>query len=272
MRKFSLLLIVTILLSLVNITAANPDTQVGEVLYHQDFSEISNIAFSGIKVGTQSTESAVIECPGDDLSIRIYNKGRVYLILPHTERGDAYTVEFDFSFDSHESNNGYLSFMLNCRGEEPTNISGVVIRQNGTVDDFTTPDPALSSAITAGETVHVTIPIENNALHEIVLSTGDNEYTLLRNSVLIIPSEGFGIEARNTNVNVREIYITNGVGYAEKSGYYAENSFATDENPVISEGDNTAPNTSDDMPAIVWVVGGSAVALLLFVLLGKKKK
>lgn len=272
MRKFSLFMIVMIILSLVNITAANPDTSVGEVLYHQDFSEISNIAFSGIIIGTQSTESAFIDCPGEDLSINVYNKGRVYLILPQIERGDTYTVEFDFSFDAHESSNGYIAFMLNCRGDEPTNVSSVVIRYSGAIDDFAPPDPALSAAISSGETVHVTIPIENNALHEIVLEVGGSKYTLLRNSVLMIPSEGFGLEARNANVNIRELYITNGIGYTEKSGYYSENSFATDENPVIAEGENMSPSTSDDMPAIVWVVGGSAVALLLFVLLGKKKK
>ena len=272
MRKISLFLIVMILLSCVNISAADHSATSGEVLYHQDFSKISNIAFSGIKIGTQSTESAFIDCPGDDLSIRIYNKGRVYLILPQIERSANYTVEFDFSFTGHESNNGYIAFMLNCRGEEPTNISSVIIRNSGSVTDFAEPDPELSEAIASGKNVHVAIPIDNNVLHKIVLTVGEDEYTLERDKVLVIPSEGFGFEARNTNVNVSEVLVVNGVDYAEKSGYYAEHSFATDENPVISEGNDTAPDTSDDISVIVWVVGGSVVALVLVVLLGKKKK
>jgi len=272
MRKISLFLIVMILLSCVNIYAADHSTSAGEVLYHQDFSEISNIAYSGIIVGTQSTESAFIDCPRDDLSIRIYNKGRVYLILPQIERSAGYTVEFEFSFEDHESNNGYIAFMLNCRGEEPTNISSVVIRQSGSVTDFAEPDTALAEAIASGKTVHVTIPIENNVLHKIILTVDEVVYTLERDTVLVIPSEGFGFEARNTNVNVSEVFVVDGVDYSEKSGYYAENSFATDENPVISDGNDTAPDTSDDMPVIVWIVGGSAVVLLLVVLLGKKRK
>ncbi len=271
MRKFSLFLIVIILLSCVNISAADQSVSNGTVLYHQDFSEVSKISYSGIKVGTQSNDSAFVDCSADALDIRFAEKGRVYLILPETERTSSYTIEFSFSFKQHESNNGYLSFMLTCRGEEPTNVSEVIFRHGGTVDDFSEPDPALTSAIASGETVFVTIPVENNVLHEIHMTVGETTYTLSRDTVLVLSNENFGFAARNTNVSINEIFVVSGVEYVEKTGYYSENSLATDENPVITEGD-TAPNTSDDMPVMVWVAGGSAVVLLLVVLLGKKNK
>lgn len=272
MRKFSLFLIVVILLSCINISAAEHSESVGTVLYHQNFSEISNISNSGIKIGTQSTNSAFIDCPGEDLNIRVYNKGRVYLIFPETERGSSYTVEFAFSFDGRESDNGYVAFMLTCRGAEPTNVSSVVIRQNGTVDDFESPDPALLSAISSGETVYVTIPIENNVLDQIHMTVGDATYILARETVLVLSNENFGFAARGVSVIIDEVFVVSGVGYTEKSGYYSDNSFATDENPVISEGYETSPDTSDDMPVMVWIVAGSVIALVLVVLLGKKKK
>lgn len=272
MRKISLLLIVLILLSCTNISAADNTKIEGTVLYHQDFAEISDIDRSGIKIGTGSTDDAFIDCPGEELNIRLYDKGRVYLILPYTERSSTYTVEFSFSFDEHESDNGYIAFMLTCRGEEPSNISSVIIRRSGAIDDFEAVDPALAAAILSGERINVTIPIVKNVLDQIHLSVGDDTYTLAREKVLVLSNEDFGFAARGTAVNVREVFVVDGIGYTEKVGYYAENSFATDENPVIAEGENMSPSTSDDMPVIVWVVGGSAVALLLFVLLGKKKK
>lgn len=271
MRKFSLFLIVMIILSCVNVCAADQSVENGTVLYHQDFSEVSKLSYSGIKIGTQSNDSAFVDCTGASLDINFAEKGRVYLILPDTERTASYTVEFSFSFNGHVSNNGYLSFILTCRGEEPTNVSEVIIRHNGTVDDFAEPDPALTSAIASGETVLVSIPVENNVLHEIHMTVGDTTYTLSRDKVLVLSNENFGFAARNTNVSIDEIFVVSGVEYVEKTGYYSENSFATDENPVIAEGD-TAPNTSDDMPSIVWIAGGSAVVLLLIVLLCKKSK
>ena len=108
---------------------------------------------------------------------------------------------------------------------------------------------------------------------EFIICTEEGvSYTLERDKVLVIPSEGFGFEARSTDVNISEVFVVDGVDYTEKSGYYAENSFATDDNPVISDGYETSPDTSDDMPVIVWVAGGSAVLLLLVVLFSKKRK
>ena len=272
MRKFCLILTVLIILSSVYVSAADHSTTNGTVLYHQDFSAISDINRSGIKIGTGSTGNAFIDCPGDDLDIRFYDKGRAYLILPSTERGSTYTVEFSFSFDEHESENGYLAFMLNCRGEEPTNVSEIVFRHNGSIDDFSTPDPLLSNAVSTGERINVTIPIENNILDQIHVSVGETKYTLVRDKVIVLESENFGFSARNTNVNIYDVFVVSGVEYVEKIGYYADNSFATDENPVFPEGDVTSPDTSDDVSWIVWAVGGSAVALVLVVLLGKKRK
>ena len=154
MRRICLFLILALLLSSVSVFSADLKES-GAVLYHQNFADVSDIKNSGVVIGTQSTGEAFIDCPGDNLQISMYDKGRVYLILPYVERPETYTVEFEFSFEGHESNNGYIAFMLNCRGEGPSNISSVIIRHIGTVDDFKTPDSALSEAISSGKTVKV---------------------------------------------------------------------------------------------------------------------
>ena len=99
----------------------------------------------------------------------------------------------------------------------------------------------------------------------------DTVYVLERDTVLVLSNERFGFAARNTNVSISEIFVVSGTGYTEKSGYYADNSYATNENPIISEG-VFSPNTSDDMPIFVWVLVGSVVALVIFIVPRKKRK
>ncbi len=272
MRRFGLILIVLLVLSCVNISAADHEITPGKVLYHQDFADISDIAFSGIKIGTLSTDNAFINCPGECLSIRMYDRARVYMIMPHTKRANTYTVEFSFSFEPSSSSNGYIALMLTCRGDEPSNISYVLFRADGTVDDFESPAPELSAAIAAGETVNVTVPVENNILHEIHLTVGENTYTLNRDRVLVMSNENFGFAVRNTSVNVHEVYVVDGVGYTEKSGYYTVNSYASDNAPIIPEGGDLSPDTSDSFTVILCVCIGSVVALVIFAIFGKRRK
>ncbi len=272
MRKFGLVLIALLILSCINISAADHEITPGRVLYHQDFADISDIEFSGIKIGTQSTDNAFINCPGECLSIRMYDRSRVYMIMPQTKRANTYTVEFSFSFEAGGNSNGYIALMLTCRGDEPTNISHVLFRANGTVDDFDAPAPELSEAISSGEIVNVTVPVENNTLHEIHLTVGENKYTLNRNRVLVMSNEDFGFAVRNTSVNVREVYVVDGIGYTEKTGYYAINSFASDSAPVIPEGEDFSPDTFDSLPGILCICIASAVALVIFAIFGKRRK
>ncbi len=209
--------------------AAELQKPVGEVLYHQDFSVLSELVKSGIVRGTSSSENSHLTCEGDALELNTFDNDRVYAILPTTKTEDSYTIEFDFAFSEITSDNGYIGFLLTCRGTEPTNITALNIRANGTIDDFEEPDETLKKAIRDGGTIHVKIPIEKNVLHKIELTAGGTAYTLERNNVKVIDDGGMGFVVRNASADVKEIYIVNGIGYTAKSGPYATESYASDE-------------------------------------------
>lgn len=241
--------------------ASDPLPQTGEVLYHQDFSDISDFYATGIAEGTLGSKKAVFDCSGDSLKIETKDNERVYIILPHTDAGDSYTIEFDFAFDDVSSKNGYISYILTCRGTEPTNISSITIRVNGSVDDFKALDETLSEKISSGERVTCRIPIENGALHVIEFITSDgSKYSVERNSVLVITEGERGFIVRNAVVSVSEIYIVNGIGYSEKSGYYAENSYAGNQAAVSEStgGAETSPKTGDYKNAFPCILAAAA--------------
>ena len=125
MKRFCILLTALVLFSVcflcLNVPVLAGDVKNGEVLYHQDFSVLSEIEKSGIVRGTSSSESAQITCTGDVLELNTYDNDRVYAILPAAAAVDSYTIEFDFSFAEIRSENGYVGFLLTCRGTEPTN-------------------------------------------------------------------------------------------------------------------------------------------------------
>ena len=214
---------------------------VGQILYHQSFADVSDYEKSGIRTGSSTAESAEISIKDDALRVRCVDGGRAYTLLPAVERGASYTVEFSFRFMESGRENGSVAWLLTCRGEEPTNITSLVIRGNGTVDDFSAPDEAVSKAIRGGLWITVTIPVEDGALHRMTLTSGEDSCTLERSSVLVIPSGGTGFTFRNTDAAISEIWTVNGVGYTEKSGDTA--SYATDEHPVP-----TAPRKTPRQP------------------------
>lgn len=269
MKRFLVRLAAFALLSvLLGVSAVLPgfagDLQkpVGEVLYHQDFSVLSDLAKSGIVRGTSSSENSHITCEGDVLELNTFDNDRVYAILPAAKTGDSYTIEFDFAFSEITSDNGYIGFLLTCRGTEPTNVTALIIRANGTIDDFEEPDETLKKAIHDGSEIHVKIPIEKNVLHEIELTADGTAYTLERKNVKVIDDGGTGFAVRNASVDVTEIYIVNGIGYTAKSGAYKNESYASDEAaasldasvmqemvpvPVPAEEVLTSPDTGDFM-------------------------
>ncbi len=257
--------------------AGDPQKPVGEVLYHQDFSVLSDLAKSGIVRGTSSSENSHFTCEGDALELNTFDNERVYALLPTTKTGDSYTIEFDFTFSEIMSDNGYIGFLLTCRGTEPTNITALVIRADGTLDDFEEPDETLKKAIQDGSAVHVKIPIEKNVLHKVELTVGGTAYTLERNNVKVIDDGGTGFVVRNASVDVTEIYIVNGIGYTARSGAYATESYASDEAsasldasaeqeavslPVPAEDVPISPDTGDFMIPYGAVFTAAAMGLL----------
>ena len=132
----------------------------GEILFRQSFSDISDYAKCGWQTGTLTAEGASISVADGALAVKSLS-GRAYVLMPETKRGNDATVEFTFRFTESGTENGSLSVLLTCRGEEPTNVTSVVIRANGTVDDFSDLDEAIVKAIRSGSKIKVEIPIED---------------------------------------------------------------------------------------------------------------
>ncbi len=246
------------------ISAQNPSYIQGEVIYHQDFSVLSDFALSGIAKGTSSSDLTRFSCVNGAFHIETYDGGRAYAILPDSDWTRNFTVEFTFSFAENTAANGYLAVILTSSGDEPTNISQINIRAKGTVDDFESPSTEMIRQIRAGETVTVRVPVENGVIQQLTLSSGEITEELQRTSLMLIGSGNRGFSVRNANVDISEIYIVNGTEYTNKIGYWAEHSYAEDGGTQSSpaEGTETAPETGDAFTAamILTAIGTFAAA------------
>ncbi len=262
--KRLLLFAVVFLFLMVPISAQNPLYIQGEVIYHQDFSVLSDFSRSGITKGTSGSNLSSLTCRNGAFHIETYDDGRVYAILPPTDWTRNFTVEFEFSFAENASANGYLAVMLTSSGEEPSNISQISIRAKGTVDDFEAPSAEMSEKIRSGEAVTVRIPVENGVVKQLTLSTDGITEELQRTSLMLIGSGNRGFSVRNANVDISEVFIVNGTEYINKVGYWAEHSYAEDsgsEIPPHTGDGETAPPTGDALTAtaVLAVVTFAAV-------------
>lgn len=266
-RIYSFLFVLIMLVSCFSfskISAMDAQRSLGEVLYHQNFNDVSDIVESGISIGTTSSINSMINCASEALEIYTYDSGRVYVILPEAEKGSegSYTIEFTFRFTDIHTENGYIAPILTCRGSEPTNITSLTIRADGTIDSFQAPDEALKKAISGGETIGVRIPVRSGVVHEIILTAGEVEYLLERENILMVNDGSVGFTVRNTDVEIDEVYIVYGTDYEAKIGYYAENSYADDDSPVkipesLVDGEEHSPATGDkaSIAAVIGMVG-----------------
>ncbi|MBQ3956225.1 MAG: hypothetical protein II680_10060 [Clostridia bacterium] len=226
MRRIARLLTVFLLLASLFVCSApgtqaavwSADMAAGEILYRQSFADLSDFDKSGWTKGTSASEKATVSVKDGAMRVRCMDGGRAYVLMPSVSRGTSYTVEFTFRFTESGMENGSLGFLLTCRGEEPTNITSLVIRSTGTVDDFPDPDPAVSAAIRGGKTVTVEIPVEEGAVHRMKLIAGDKSCTLERTDVLVIAQGSMGFAVRNDGAAISDVWVVNGCGYEKKTG------------------------------------------------------
>lgn len=262
--RYIVLFVAALLVSSVTIFAGQTEYVSGEVIYHQDFSEISDISLSGIKMGTASTKQSSLVCNNDTFSINTFDDGRVYAILPEADWTDSFTVEFDFSFKNVASSNGYIALMLTSTGEKPGNITSVVFRAKGSVDNFEDVSEDIAKSMKNGEKITVKIPVEKGVFHKIVISANGVSQELERDSILLVGSGNRGFTVRNASVEISEVYIVNGTGYTEKTGYWAENSYIEDDIPVDAGAENDtekSPATGNTAAVTTAVIAaGSAAA------------
>ena len=248
----------------------NESMAAGEILYHQSFADLFHYNKSGWVTGTASSDGATVDIADGALQLRCLDGGRAYALMPSVSRGPSVTVEFTFRFTQSGMENGSLSFLLTCRGEEPTNVTSLVIRSGGTVDDFPEPDPRVALAIRQGKTVTVEIPIEEGAFHRMKLTAGDVSCTLERTDVLVIAQESMGFAVRNDGAAITDVWVVNGCDYEKKTGSDAsavrENVGKTEKPTPVREEDTaeeTSPNTGDRSRTYqqAAAVGGAAVIL-----------
>lgn len=267
MKRLLILIFAVILFLCTTVSASFMDYENGYVLYHQNFAHISDVSKTGIRRGIISTNNATYSSREDYLEVKTDDGGRAYLILPETDRGENYTVEFSFRFTNTSHSNGYVAYMLTCRGNEPDNITPVVFRADGTIDDFEALPEEITAAIASGEEVKVMIPVENNVLYHIIVEAGGTKFTAERNSMIVIGEGNMGLMFRYIGVQIPEIYVVNGVDYAEKIGNNVTNSYASDSNPVVTpdQGDfgEGAPATYDHFSLSVFGLVFCGIAMVV---------
>lgn len=266
------LLLTALFLSSVGAAEWNESMAAGEILYHQSFADLHDYAKSGYMTGTSTADGADVKIKDGALSIRCMDGGRAYVLMPQVARGPSYTVEFTFRFTESGMENGSVAFLLTCRGGEPTNITSLVIRSVGTVDDFPDPDPDVAAAIRGGKTVTVEIPIEEGAVHRMKLTAGETSCILERSDVLVIAQGSMGFSVRNDGAAITDVWVVNGCGYVEKTGDTASavRQEKTPEQPEPPPKGNkpaeTSPRTGERIRGrtyqqVAAVSGGAAVVL-----------
>lgn len=257
-KKLVLLLTVIVLIVFsLPASAENLEISDGEVLYRQVFTDGLSIERCGIKLGTAGSQTVYMSASDDGLNISTYDTERAYILLPKFYVTDSRTIEFSLRFDGKRTDNARLAVMLTCRGDEPTNITSVVFRAGGTVDGFAEPSDNIKQAIADGKTVDIKIPLDYGVLHEITMASGGEECTLEKREVIVVSTGDLGFVLRNADVTLNDINVVSGVGYSEKTGYYAEKSYSDDivhEAPAESDefsadGTETSPATEDGSTA-----------------------
>lgn len=234
-----------------SITATGADS----VLYHQSFSNLTDVANAGIRKGSDGADSFELLLDGD-LVINNHTDRRSYTVLPYELPSRDHTIEFSFSFERADAASAYVGFMLTCRGDEPDNITSVVIRANGDCEGFGTLKEEIVEKMMAGELVRVKIPVKDGDYYELSVSAGGVVDTLSRKTAGGIPKGQIGFVVRRGAVRVHDISVVSGVGYGGYHGSSADDTWS-DDNPYIkSQSEDklylAAPPTSDAIaPAAV---------------------
>lgn len=275
LKKFAVLCL-TLLLCVFGVSASDSMLDNGQVIYHQSFENGMTARGCGISVGEIGSQTPILSMSDDGLSIQTCDKERTYILFPNVVSSGSRTIEFSFRFDEKTSDNARLAFILTCRGSEPTNVTSVVFRAGGTVDDFSELSDDIKNAVRNGEMINVKIPLESGVLHEVILSTDDEVCTIENREVSMIAEGKNGLVVRNADVTVDDIYVVNGVGYGEKNGYFAKASYSDDYTPteIIENVTDTnvelSPQTGDML--LLWPILMFAAGFGLGYFIIKKKR
>lgn len=240
------------------VSAADP--LAGTVLFAQRYADLTDVRFSGIRVGT-SGGTPRLRTDGA-LQIDVTDDLKAYLLLPDVPDGgawcDTYTVTFSFRFTDVASANGYFGFLMTAQGDGPSNRTEVLLRASGTCDGVGDLDPAIAEALAAGETVSVSIFVDHGMMYEIRLRAGGNRQSLTLPAVKTIGTGSRGFVLRNASVAVESVEVISGVSYDGKLGSFASDSY------WIKPESPDAPDTADVCLTVLPVLTAAAVGTVCF--------
>ncbi len=206
----------------------------GEVVYRQNFADVSSLASAGVSEGTRNTASSEVAIRSGYLEIGDTAGDRTYVLLPFYNCYTDYTIRFTFSFTEAIRQSGYVSLMLTSRGDAPDNITAVRIKADGECEGFSSLSQRLVHALKKGEEISVTVPVSGGVLDSITVSTGGVSETIEIDNIVNVVEGTIGFCVRNAVVQVSEVAVIDGVGYENETGVYADVSTCTDETPYMS--------------------------------------
>lgn len=206
----------------------------GEVIYRQNFSDVSSLEAAGIVEGGRNTDTSAVGITNASLELSDPAGDRTFALLPFYNSYSDYTVRFRFSFTEAVRQSGYVSLILTSKGDAPDNITAVKIRADGECEGFSPMGQRLMHAFKKGEEISVTVPISDGVLDSMVLSADGISETLVIDNIVNVVEGNIGFCVRNATVRISEIAVIDGVGYTEETGDYLDNSTWTDEMPYVS--------------------------------------
>lgn len=235
----------------------------GEVLFAARYEDYTSIRDTGLRFGTASWSGAGADLSDGSLCIRSASDRKTYLLLPEDiPFTDTYTIIYEFRFAEIAEMGGYCGFILTSSGDAPSNRTELLLRASGACDGAGQFGEAISSALTAGDPVQVTIPIRHGMMSEIRLRAGDTEETLAMDNVRTVAAGRRGFVLRNVSVDIHTVKIVSGVDYETESGYYAEYSYIA---PQPEDPGLVSPPTGDGVWCAFLSVGCVCAALCLLV-------
>ena len=213
------------------VSASSPS---GEIVYRQNFTDVSSLTSAGVAEGTRNTASSEVTLSKGMLTMGDTLGDRTFALLPFYNCYSDYTVRFGFSFTEAVRQSGYVALMLTSRGDAPDNITSVKIRADGECEGFSSLSPRLVHALKKGEKINVTVPVSGGVLDRITVCADGISETLAIDNIVNVVEGTVGFCVRNVRVQISEIAVIEGVGYENETGIYTETSTWTDDMPYMS--------------------------------------
>lgn len=268
-----------------SLIAADRNLPDGHVIYRQNFSDTKGVILTGMYFGTLSSPDATAVNRNGKLLVDGQSDLRTYLLLPAESPGNTYTFSATISLTEAVTANGYCAILISAWGDAPRNRAEIIIRADGTVDDFSEPTETVRRLIAEGGVFTLTVPVKSGAIDEIIIDTGDEKDTLIRREIKIVTGGGVGFSLRGMAIEIDEVILISGVDFDSLSGVFADKSYSNSQDPddgiraseketeETSSREELPPNppTGDFCTVLALIIAASAISAFICVLAKKAK-